>query len=86
MQIEINSKAFEAANRAFNRIYLTSDSPLRAAVKAYLEELLCGKDTLPLVPQGMPSPSIGCICPGDATLYCKNPVCPRRDPTAALTK
>ena len=28
------------------------------------------------------SPVMGCICPGDATPYCKNPLCPRKNPLA----
>ena len=25
-------------------------------------------------------PPMGCICPGDATPFCKNPLCPRKAP------
>ena len=29
--------------------------------------------------RAQPTP-MGCICPGDATPYCKNPLCPRSNP------
>lgn len=35
--------------------------------------------------QYTPYPQQGCICPGDATPYCKNPMCPRKNPFDKLT-
>ena len=33
--------------------------------------------TQPYVP---PQKPMGCICPGDATPFCQNPMCPRKNP------
>ena len=33
--------------------------------------------TQPYVPPPKP---MGCICPGDATPFCQNPMCPRKNP------
>lgn len=34
--------------------------------------------TVPIIP---PQP-MGCICPGDATPFCQNPICPRKGPAS----
>jgi hypothetical protein len=29
---------------------------------------------------------MGCICPGEATQWCRNPLCPRKNPNADFVK
>lgn len=42
-----------------------------------------GNPLLAAAPMMFPPPTMGCICPGDATPYCRNPLCPRKNSSSS---